>query len=172
MRARAKYKTIAVPDAKGDTLRHSLAAAAADAFGFMGVFTNDKGNRSRAHSITTAFWLSAVKQGTTFTACVKTQNCGRWPAHHPKRITMNHEKLCPVHRGTIEMSGRIAHIRHKSCRAPELQVRIFGPGVAYYIRHIFAHPYRLNCLRIASKNSANNDDVSNVSTIATTRPRG
>ena len=40
------------------------------------------------------------------------------------------------------------------------------------LRLIFAQPYRLNCLRIASRNSANNDDVSNVSKIATTRPHG
>ena len=33
------------------------------------------------------------------------------PVHQPRRITMSHEKLCPVHRGTIAMSGRIAHIR-------------------------------------------------------------
>jgi hypothetical protein len=40
------------------------------------------------------------------------------------------------------------------------------------LRRIFATPYRLNCLRIANKNSANNDDVSSVSKIATTRPQG
>jgi hypothetical protein len=33
---------------------------------------------------------------------------GRWPAHQPRRITMSHEKLCPVHRGLIAMSGRVA----------------------------------------------------------------
>jgi len=37
---------------------------------------------------------------------------GRWPAHQAvartsaRRITMSHEKLCPVHRGFIAMSGR------------------------------------------------------------------
>jgi len=32
---------------------------------------------------------------------------GRWPAHQPGKITMSHEKLCPVHRGFIAMSGRV-----------------------------------------------------------------
>ena len=44
----------------------------------------------------------------------------RWHAHQPRRITMSHEKLCPVHRGTIAMSGRIAS--HNN------------------LRHIFAYP--------------------------------
>ena len=77
-------------------------------------------------------------------------------------------KLCPVHRGTIAMSGRIAHT---PSGAP-------GPShLGTWESHTtFATsspaPYRLNCRRIANKNSANNDDVSSVSMIATTRPRG
>ena len=31
---------------------------------------------------------------------------GRWPVHQLRRITLNLEKLCPVHRGLIAMSGR------------------------------------------------------------------
>jgi len=30
---------------------------------------------------------------------------GRWPAHQPRRIAISLEKLCPVHRGLIAMSG-------------------------------------------------------------------
>jgi hypothetical protein len=38
-------------------------------------------------------------------------DCRMWPAHEPRRITISLEKLCPVHRGLIVMSGRVAHIR-------------------------------------------------------------
>ena len=34
---------------------------------------------------------------------------GRWPGHQPRRIAMSLEKLCPVHRSFIAMSGRVAH---------------------------------------------------------------
>jgi hypothetical protein len=37
------------------------------------------------------------------------------PGHQPRRITMSHMKLCPVHRGLIAMSGRVAHIEILSC---------------------------------------------------------
>ena len=30
---------------------------------------------------------------------------GRWPTHHPQRITMRRKKLCPVHRSFTAMSG-------------------------------------------------------------------
>jgi hypothetical protein len=36
---------------------------------------------------------------------------GRWPAHRPRRIAMSREKLCPVHRSLIAMSGRVAQVR-------------------------------------------------------------
>jgi hypothetical protein len=43
---------------------------------------------------------------------------GRWPVHQLRRITLNLEKLCPVHRGLIAMSGRV------------LQVPLLRPGIA------------------------------------------
>lgn len=33
---------------------------------------------------------------------------GRWPAHQPRSATRSLEKPCPVHRGLIAMSGRVA----------------------------------------------------------------
>jgi hypothetical protein len=33
---------------------------------------------------------------------------GRWPAHQPRRVAMSLEKLCPVHRSPIAMSGSSA----------------------------------------------------------------
>jgi hypothetical protein len=33
------------------------------------------------------------------------------PKYHHKPLEAVQKKLCPVHRGTIAMSGRIAHIR-------------------------------------------------------------
>jgi hypothetical protein len=64
---------------------------------------------------------------------------GRCPGHQPRRITMNHGKLCPVHRGPIAMSGRVPRSDQQSwvpqVRGPHGQVfvhgvelRIFGPG--------------------------------------------
>ena len=35
---------------------------------------------------------------------------GRWPDHQLRRITIYHDKLCPVHRGYIAMSGRLAQV--------------------------------------------------------------
>ena len=76
--------------------------------------------------------------------------------------------MCPVHPLLSVVEGSAFH----NCGWA-------GSDNIQYLCHleqIFAlsspAPYRLNCLRIASKNSANNDDVSNVSKIATTRPRG
>jgi hypothetical protein len=41
---------------------------------------------------------------------------GRWPAHQSRIITTSYEKLCPVHRGLIAMSGRrAAHISILRC---------------------------------------------------------
>jgi hypothetical protein len=37
------------------------------------------------------------KTGPSYTVRQK----DRWSAHHPKRITISHEKLCPVHRGLM-----------------------------------------------------------------------
>jgi hypothetical protein len=37
--------------------------------------------------------------------CVGHRFQGRWPAHQPRRIVTSLEKLCPVHRDNIAMSG-------------------------------------------------------------------
>src|ERR1035437_1934439 len=52
---------------------------------------------------------------------------GRWPVHQFRRITMSYEKLCPVHRGPIAMSGRrVAHVR------PPIESEwAGGPGLAF-----------------------------------------
>src|ERR1035437_4573410 len=44
-----------------------------------------------------------------------------WPAHQPRRITLSLEKLCPVHRGPIAMSGRVAQVR-------PIKLGVLGPG--------------------------------------------
>src|ERR1039458_1806454 len=48
--------------------------------------------------------LSAAQRSRKIRGC----SSGRWPAHQPRRDTMSHEKLCPVHRGLIAMNGRVA----------------------------------------------------------------
>jgi hypothetical protein len=45
--------------------------------------------------------LTVVLLGFTF--------LGRWPTHRPRRFILAFEKLCPVHRGLIAMSGWVAY---------------------------------------------------------------
>jgi hypothetical protein len=55
--------------------------------------------------------VNSRKQGTCLQDRVGgVRNQGREPAHHYGRIIMSHEKLCPVHRGFIAMSGRWAQL--------------------------------------------------------------
>jgi hypothetical protein len=94
------------------------------------------------------------------------------PKSHDEQEKLYKKAVSPLSQRTIAMSGRIAHTH------PKLAVYLYSnsgfsePGTSHHILHIFAQSYRLNCLRVASKNSANNDEVSNVSKIAKTRPHG
>jgi hypothetical protein len=61
---------------------------------------------------------------------------GRWPAHQSRRITMSYEKLCPVHRSFIAMSGRAAQVSPGAPSFRALGERVGGRWPAHQSRRI------------------------------------
>ncbi len=56
---------------------------------------------------------------------------GRWPAHQPGRTTKSIEKLCPVHRSFIAMSGHLTSRLRESDEVEQRAGRIVDAGLQH-----------------------------------------